>query len=103
MKEKFRVTGMTCSACSSRVEKTVSKLEGTETVSVNLLTGTMQVTFDESKLNDEKIITAVEKAGYGAYVDSGQPARRQAARAVRAELAQAGRAEMEMPARQQLP
>lgn len=73
MKEKFRVTGMTCSACSSRVEKTVSKLEGTETVSVNLLTGTMQVTFDESKLNDEKIITAVEKAGYGAYVDSGQP------------------------------
>lgn len=103
MKEKFRVTGMTCSACSSRVEKTVSKLEGTETVSVNLLTGTMQVTFDESKLNDEKIITAVEKAGYGAYVDSGQRARRQAARAVRAELAQAGRAEMEMPARQPLP
>lgn len=71
MKEKFRVTGMTCSACSSRVEKTVSKLEGTEAVSVNLLTGTMQVTFDEEKLNDEKIIAAVEKAGYGAFVDSG--------------------------------
>lgn len=64
---------MTCSACSSRVEKTVSRLEGTETVSVNLLTGTMQVTFDESKLNDEKIITAVEKAGYGAFADSGEP------------------------------
>lgn len=71
MKEKFRVTGMTCSACSSRVEKTVSKLEGTEAVSVNLLTGTMQVTFDEEKLSDEAIIAAVEKAGYGAFADSG--------------------------------
>ncbi len=71
MKEKFTVTGMTCSACSSRVEKTVSRLEGAEAVSVNLLTGTMQVTFDESKLNDEKIITAVEKAGYGAFAAGG--------------------------------
>ena len=48
MKEKFKVTGMTCSACSSRVEKTVGKLEGAEEVSVNLLTGTMQVTYDEN-------------------------------------------------------
>ncbi|MEE0515144.1 MAG: heavy metal-associated domain-containing protein, partial [Emergencia sp.] len=47
-KERFEVTGMTCSACSARVEKTVSKLEGTENVSVNLLTGTMQVDFDEN-------------------------------------------------------
>ena len=51
MKEKFNVTGMTCSACSSRVEKTVSRLEGAEEVSVNLLTGTMQVTYDENKLD----------------------------------------------------
>ena len=65
-KEKFEVTGMTCSACSARVEKTVSKLEGTENVSVNLLTGTMQVDFDENVLSEEKIISAVEKAGYGA-------------------------------------
>ena len=66
MKEKFKVTGMTCSACSSRVEKTVSKLEGTDQVSVNLLTGTMQVSYDDNLIDDGKIIEAVEKAGYGA-------------------------------------
>lgn len=71
MKEKFKVTGMTCSACSSRVEKTVSKLEGTDQVSVNLLTGTMQVSYDDNLIDDGKIIEAVEKAGYGASVDSG--------------------------------
>ncbi len=71
MKEKFRVTGMTCSACSSRVEKTVTKLAGSQEVSVNLLTGTMQVEYDENQLDTEGIITAVEKAGYGAFVDDG--------------------------------
>ncbi len=65
---------MTCSACSSRVEKTVSKLEGTDEVSVNLLTGTMQVTYDDNLIDDGKIIAAVEKAGYGASVDSGEAA-----------------------------
>lgn len=69
MKEKFKVTGMTCSACSSRVEKTVCKLEGTDDVSVNLLTGTMQVTYDEKILDKEQIVHAVEKAGYGAFPD----------------------------------
>ena len=48
MKEKFDVTGMTCSACSSRVEKCVSKLEGVEEVSVNLLTNSMQVEFNDA-------------------------------------------------------
>jgi len=43
MKQKYDITGMTCSACSSRVEKSVSKLEGIGTVSVNLLTNSMQV------------------------------------------------------------
>ena len=71
MKEKFRVTGMTCSACSSRVEKTVEKLEGTEKVMVNLLTGSMQVTFDENIITATEICAAVEKAGYGASVDGG--------------------------------
>lgn len=69
MKEKFKVTGMTCSACSSRVEKTVCKLPGTRQVSVNLLTGTMQVDFDEQVLDDGTIIEAVEKSGYGAFAD----------------------------------
>ncbi|MBR1589998.1 MAG: heavy metal translocating P-type ATPase [Acidaminococcaceae bacterium] len=65
-KEKFVVTGMTCSACSSRVEKAVNKLEGIEKASVNLLTNSMQVEYDEAKLNEEAIVQAVVDAGYGA-------------------------------------
>ena len=65
-KEKFVVTGMTCSACSSRVEKAVSRLEGIEKASVNLLTNSMQVEYDEAKLNEEAIVQAVVGAGYGA-------------------------------------
>lgn len=68
MKEKFDVTGMSCSACSSHVEKSVSKLEGVHAVSVNLLTNSMQVEYDETKLGTENIIEAVEHAGYGASV-----------------------------------
>lgn len=66
MKEKFDVTGMTCSACSSRVEKCVRKLEGVEEVSVNLLTNSMQVQYDETVLKEKGIIDAVIHAGYGA-------------------------------------
>ena len=68
MKERFDVTGMTCSACSSHVEKSVSKLTGVENVSVNLLTNSMQVEFDENQLDTAGIIKAVEDAGYGAAV-----------------------------------
>lgn len=67
MKQKFDVTGMTCSACSSRVEKCVRKLEGVDEVSVNLLTNSMQVEFQEEKLSVEQIAQAVEKEGYGAF------------------------------------
>lgn len=66
MKERYRVTGMTCSACSSHVEKSVNKLEGIERASVNLLTETMDVTYDEAKLSGAEIVAAVEQAGYGA-------------------------------------
>jgi len=66
MKQKYDITGMTCSACSSRVEKSVGKLEGINNVSVNLLTNSMQVEYDESALSTRDIITCVEKAGYGA-------------------------------------
>lgn len=69
MKEKFKVTGMTCSACSSRVEKVVSRVSGVESVSVNLLTGTMLVDFDQLQTDDRTIIASVEKAGYGAFAD----------------------------------
>ena len=65
-KQKYAVTGMTCSACSSHVDKSVRKLPGMEEVTVNLLTNSMQVSFDENVCDENKIIEAVEKAGYGA-------------------------------------
>ncbi|MBQ8388179.1 MAG: copper-translocating P-type ATPase, partial [Clostridia bacterium] len=70
MDQKFNVTGMTCSACSARVEKSVSALDGVKEVSVNLLTNTMQVNYDEVALDDAAICAAVTRAGYGASVYS---------------------------------
>lgn len=67
-KEKFDVTGMTCSACSARVEKTVAGMEGTCDVSVNLLKNSMVVSYDENAVSEADIIGAVVKAGYGASV-----------------------------------
>ena len=64
--EKFIITGMSCSACSSRIEKCVSELRGVEKASVNLLTNSMQVTYDESIISSAVIIETVEKEGYGA-------------------------------------
>ncbi|MBR2503160.1 MAG: heavy metal translocating P-type ATPase [Oscillospiraceae bacterium] len=66
MEQKFNVTGMTCSACSSKVEREVSKLEGINKVTVNLLTNSMQVDFDENITSNSKIIQTVVKAGYDA-------------------------------------
>ncbi|MBQ6887457.1 MAG: heavy metal translocating P-type ATPase [Lachnospiraceae bacterium] len=65
-KETYEITGMTCSACSSRVEKCANSLEGVEKASVNLLTNSMQIEYDEDVLSAEKIVQTVEKAGYGA-------------------------------------
>lgn len=67
-KQTFNVTGMTCSACSAHVEKAVSKVEGVDTVSVNLLRNNMSVTYDEQKTGETAIIRAVEQTGYGAAV-----------------------------------
>lgn len=65
-KEQFDITGMTCSACSTRVEKSVAKLPGIKEVSVNLLKNSMVASYDESVLDTAGIVQAVEKAGYGA-------------------------------------
>lgn len=65
-KQKFNISGMTCSACSAHVENAVKKLDGIDNVCVNLLANTMETTYDESKLNNKKIINAVQSAGYGA-------------------------------------
>lgn len=68
MKQRFDVTGMTCSACSAHVEKGVAKLRGVQNVSVSLLQNSMTVVYDDNLLNSQQIIEAVEHAGYGAGV-----------------------------------
>lgn len=62
----FDITGMSCAACSSRVQDTVDKLDGVNSCSVNLLKNSMQVYFDESIISEDEIIKAVKGAGYGA-------------------------------------
>ena len=71
-KENFDITGMTCSACSSRVQKAVESLEGVEDASVNLLKNSMTVSFNENALSAREIAEAVEKAGYGAVARDSQ-------------------------------
>ena len=68
MKKKFDVSGMTCAACVANVTKAVKKLDGVSDANVNLMTNSMKVSYDENKVNDKKIISAVEKIGYGAKV-----------------------------------
>jgi len=64
--KKFKVTGMSCSACSASVEKAVKKLEGVSSVNVNLLSGSMAVEYDDTDVDSGGIINAVVEAGYGA-------------------------------------
>ncbi len=77
MQEKYDITGMSCAACSARVEKSVSALSGMRSVSVNLLKNSMTVDYDEAVLNSDKIIEAVVKAGYGASLHSAGAAKRE--------------------------
>ncbi len=67
MEQKFDVSGMTCSACSQSVEKSVRKVPGVEKVSVNLLTNSMIVSY-ENEAHQEQVLEAVKKAGYGAQI-----------------------------------
>ena len=66
MIQKFDVIGMSCSACSSAVDRAVRLVEGVSDVNVNLLNNNMTVTFDENQTNVTNIIHAVENAGYKA-------------------------------------
>ncbi len=70
----FRVTGMTCAACSAHVEKSVRQLPGVKEVAVNLLSNSMRVEFDASVTSVEDIIRAVESGGYGAAPEQAQQA-----------------------------
>ena len=76
MTEQFAVTGMTCAACSAHVEKAVSRLSGVQSAPVNLMLGSMTVTYDEKVVTEGDIIAAVKAAGYGAspasQTDQGQ-------------------------------
>ena len=72
MKSDFNITGMTCSACSTRVQKSVENLEGISSCSVNLLKNSMTVEADETLVTNEDIIKAVVGAGYGAEVKGKQ-------------------------------
>ena len=69
MKKRFTVTGMSCAACSARVEKAVSQQNGVQKVEVNLLAGKMSVEYDEIVVSDETIISAVRAAGYDASAE----------------------------------
>lgn len=67
-KQLLDITGMSCSACSSRIEKVVNRMQGVEQMSVNLLKNNAHVTFDESVVDEKAIIARIEKLGFGAKV-----------------------------------
>lgn len=66
MKEKFTVTGMTCSACSAGIERTLKKMDGIKSVEVSLMGESMNVEYDEAIVSREAIVAAVKELGYGA-------------------------------------
>ena len=73
--DKFDVGGMTCAACQAHVDRAVSKLDGVESVAVNLLAGSMLVDYDPAQVSPDDICTAVDRAGYSASpVDAGTDA-----------------------------
>lgn len=80
MKQKFNITGMTCSACSAHVEKAVSKMEGVRSAAVSLMTNSMVAEYDEGVVTAQDIIQAVTASGYGASLPrkrkGGCPAKR---------------------------
>ena len=89
-KEKYTVTGMTCAACSAAVERAVGKVEGVSSVTVNLLSNSMVVEYDENLLEPSQIVTAVSDAGYLAAPASaaGEKTQARAAGGIEDEIAQ---------------
>ena len=72
--QKFDIKGMTCSACSMAVDKSINKLEGIDSVNVNLLNNNMTVKYNEALLKETDIIKAVEDAGYQAFLVNNEKA-----------------------------
>lgn len=90
-KQKFLVTGMTCAACSSRVQRAVEQIDGVKEVQINLLTGGMSVEYDEKRTNDQAIEQAVVHAGYGARANQPTAAEQPGERQIAQNEASAGR------------
>lgn len=86
IEKKYKVTGMTCSACSAHVQKTVSSLPGVEAGEVNLTTEDLRVRFDETQLDFLRIKKAVEDSGYGLVDESAPGAKAQRQDAVEREV-----------------
>lgn len=86
--EKYTITGMTCAACSSAVERVTRKLAGVEESNVNLTTGLLTITYDEDKLTPADIIAKVDRAGFGAelYVEKNKEEKAQAQDEMEAEV-----------------
>lgn len=70
--EQYNISGMSCAACSSSVQRVVSRLQGVESCDVNLITGKMTVNYDETKTGESDFIRVVEKAGFGISPDKPQ-------------------------------
>ncbi len=73
MDKKYDITGMTCSACSSGIERAVGKLDGVNRCEVSLMGKTMKVEFDESVLSEEEVVATVKSLGYGIYEEGSTP------------------------------
>ena len=65
MKEKYSISGMSCSACSLGIEKAVTRLDGVQNAEVSLMGECMRIEYDETVLSKEKIIQTVTSLGYG--------------------------------------
>ena len=77
--QKYTIKGMTCAACSSAVERVTRKIDGVAESNVNLTTGLMTISYDESRVTSELIIKKVDRAGFGAelYVEDNKEENRE--------------------------
>ncbi|MDR2192562.1 MAG: HAD-IC family P-type ATPase, partial [Endomicrobium sp.] len=71
MIKKYKISGMSCAGCGASIERTVARLKGVNSVSVNLLRNSMNVDYDDAKLNSKEIADAVINLGYGAKTSDG--------------------------------
>ena len=68
MRSELKIDGMTCAACSGRIERVLAKTNGIEEINVNLTTETATVSFDQTLITNDEIINKIKKMGFGAEV-----------------------------------